>query len=165
MSDTLRQRAQAFLAAADKAPPAPWGLEIDFADDDWGHSHSCILGVKDAEGKLAAHFEDQPDNVQEAVALFALAARNDAPALVADLLAEVEVINPALADVTRRCKSLDAFASAQSVKVLDLQLANARQAAEITRLARELATAREQTALALARVEQLEQGLKEWEGK
>ena len=79
MSDTLRARAEAFLALADKATPAPW-------IDDNGYR---VLTEHDFlwEIKHAPHYPLTPSPADNE---FVCAARNDAPGLVTDLLAEVE---------------------------------------------------------------------------
>mgnify|MGYP001595539327 CR=1 FL=1 len=70
MPDSLEQRAAAFLALAEKATEGPWtrrpgGKGVMFPYDKVTNEHA------------------------EANASLMIAARNDAPALVADLLAEV----------------------------------------------------------------------------
>ena len=77
MPDTsLEQRAAAFLALAEKATLGPWMTRNN------GLYAQYIFTLLNRNGTIG-HFNEGYDS------LFSAAARNDAPALVADLLAEV----------------------------------------------------------------------------
>ena len=85
----LRARAESFLAAAQNASPAPWRATSHC--DVWS---PMKLVVRHA---FSSATEGDADNAD-----FIVAARNNAPALVGDLLAEVERLTTAMLRVYER---------------------------------------------------------------
>ena len=82
MPDDLDTRAQAFLAAAEKATEGPWTLvETGATDLPW------FVGF---QAHKEGGWEKDSTLMDKANAVFIVASHNDAPALVRDLMAEVK---------------------------------------------------------------------------
>ena len=93
MSD-LQTRAEAFLALADNATPGVW-------EDGALMGRPTIFFARGNHTTPIAVIYDEAINADDNLP-FVVAARNDAPGLVADLLAEVERLRGGLRDYVRK---------------------------------------------------------------